>query len=95
MQRQIDMKIKLLDDRVLVKMNNNDNTTDSGIILSTKNTTKEKGIIVAVSDKVKDFKIGDEITKFKNSQGVSYQIDNQEYLILRTSLKHCQIEFVN
>lgn len=85
----------LLGERVLVKMNDAETTTKSGIILAKEDHVKNVGVVVAIGNKVDNFKVGDIITKYKYTQGIPINFKGVEHLILQTSIKKCEIEFIS
>ena len=79
------MKLKPLADRVLLKSVEAEETTASGIILSTAN--KEKPVIsevVAVGPGGIVVKVGDKVVVAKYA-GTEVKLDDQEYSIVRQS----------
>lgn len=75
--------MKLLADRILVKMDNPEQKTASGIILPEAKQNKDTGIIVSVGPRVSSLKIGDKISKFTQVAGIPYEENGENYLILR------------
>lgn len=76
------MNIKPLGERVLVKMEQLQEKTASGIIIP--QTAQEKtqiGVVEAIGDEVKNIKVGDKIMHDKYA-GTSVKKDGSEYLIL-------------
>ena len=88
------MKLKPIQDRVLVKREDAEEKTSGGIIIP--DTSKEKpskGVIVAVGDGARDEKgnvipmtlrVGDKVF-FTKWGGTEIKIDGEEYSILRQS----------
>lgn len=76
------MNIKPLGERVLVKMEQLQEKTASGIIIP--QTAQEKtqiGLVAAIGEEVKNVKVGDKILHDKYA-GTSVKMDGEEYLIL-------------
>ena len=76
------MNIKPLGERVLVKIEQLQEKTASGIIIP--QTAQEKtqiGVVAAIGDEVKSVKVGEKIMHDKYA-GTSVKVDGQEYLIL-------------
>ena len=76
------MNVKPLGERVLVKVDQAEEKTASGLFIP--QTSQEKtqfGTVKAVGDDVKTVKTGDRILHDKYS-GTSLKIDNDDYLIL-------------
>ncbi|MDD2233207.1 MAG: co-chaperone GroES [Sphaerochaetaceae bacterium] len=76
------MNIKPLADRVLVKVEQLQEKTASGIIIP--QTAQEKtqiGTVAAIGDEVKNLKVGQKIMHDKYA-GTSVKMDGDEYLIL-------------
>ena len=78
-------KIKLLADRLLVLMDKAEEKTSSGIILPPSEKKADTGIVVSTGPSVTAVKPGDKISKFTQVQGVFYEENGVEYLILRES----------
>jgi chaperonin GroES len=85
----MDVSVKPLADRVLVKPAEAETTTKSGILIP--DTAKEKpmkGVVVAVGPGKKDepttVKAGDEVLYGKYS-GTEINVDGNDYLIMRES----------
>ena len=88
------MKLKPIQDRVLVKREDAEEKTSGGIIIP--DTSKEKpskGLIVAVGDGVRDekgniipmtLKVGDKVF-FTKWGGTEVKIDNEDLLIMKES----------
>ena len=82
------MKLKPVDDRILVRPTKNEEKTSAGIILP--DTAKEKpqeGEVVAVGtdeEMQKTFKVGDRVL-FSKYGGNEIKLEGQEYLILSRS----------
>jgi len=80
------MNFQPLGDRVLVKVQEAETKTASGIIIP-DNANKEKpttATVLAVSSEVEDIKIDDTIMYGKYA-GTEIVIDNTDYLVLETS----------
>lgn len=76
------MDFKPLGKRVLVKRLEETNTTISGIIIPDNAKEKpQQGEIVAVSDEIKDIKVGDKVA-FGKYSGNEIKINSNEYMIL-------------
>ncbi len=76
------MDFKPLGKRVLVKRLEDSNTTTSGIIIPDNAKEKpQQGEIVAVSDEIKDVKVGDKVA-FGKYSGNEIKIGANEYMIL-------------
>ena len=87
------MKIKLLADRVVVKMVEAEETTKSGIILTAAAQEKPQvaevlevgpGGLVDGNEVVMNVKVGDRVITSKYS-GTEIKLDGQEYIIVRQS----------
>lgn len=88
------MKLKPIQDRVLVKREDAEEKTSGGIIIP--DTSKEKpskGVVVAVGDGVRDekgniipmtLKVGDKVF-FTKWGGTEVKIDNEDLLIMKES----------
>lgn len=75
--------IKPLGDRVAIKVDDIENTTESGIILSLNSQEKpQKGSIVAIGNKVEELKEGDSVI-FSKYAGAEVKENGSDYLILR------------
>ena len=60
-----------------------DNTTQSGIILATKQTEKPiKGTIIEVSDEIAELKVGT-VVFYSKYAGVNTEIDDKPYIVLQ------------
>ena len=81
-----------INDKIIVKMNPIQETTNSGIFIPVNQQLEQQGVVVAVGNRVKLCKIGDIIQKFYAVDGVFYEEDGVEYLIFKESQ---DIEFVN
>jgi len=79
------MTIRLLKDRVLVKPSAIEETNSFGIILPENHKNRDKGVVVAVGEKVAQIKVGDTIRKFKAVTGIPYSENGIDYLILSES----------
>jgi len=79
------MKIRLLKDRVLVKPNPTEKSNIFGIILPESQQDRDKGVVVAIGERVSEIKVGDTIRKFKAVQGIPYSEEGVDYLILSES----------
>ena len=79
-------------DKMIVKMNPIQETTNSGIFIPVNQQLEQQGVVVAVGNRVKLCKIGDIIQKFYAVDGVFYEEDGVDYLIFKESR---DIEFVN
>ena len=80
------MNFQPLGDRVLVKVQEAETKTASGIIIP-DNASKEKptiATVVAVSSEVEDIKVDDKVMYGKYS-GTEISIENEDYLVLETS----------
>jgi len=86
------MKANPIGDKIIVKMNPIQETTNSGIFIPVNQQLEQQGVVVAVGNRVKLCKIGDIIQKFYAVDGVFYEEDGVEYLIFKESQ---DIEFVN
>jgi len=86
------MKANPIGDKIIVKMNPIQETTNSGIFIPVNQQLEQQGVVVAVGNRVKLCKIGDIIQKFYAVDGVRYEEDGVEYLIFKESQ---DIEFVN
>lgn len=76
------MNITPLGNRVLVKLDKQEETTVSGIVLPTdKRTRQTKGKVTQVSDTVTTVAIGD-LVMFSDSAGDVLKLDNDEYVVL-------------
>lgn len=77
------MNFKPIGERVLVERSEAETKTNSGIIIQTSSNEKPaKGVIRAVSSKIKDnFKVG-QIIAFKEYKGSEIKVDNKIYLVL-------------
>jgi len=77
------MKLQPLDDRIVVRSSEPEETTVSGLVIP--DTAKEKpqsGKVEAIGDEVKSLKVGDKIL-FDRYSGSKINIDNVEYLIVK------------
>jgi len=86
------LKANPINDKIIVKMNPIQETTNSGIFIPVNQQLEQQGVVVAVGNRVKLCKIGDIIQKFYAVDGVFYEEDGVEYLIFKESR---DIEFVN
>jgi chaperonin GroES len=78
-------KIKPLHNRVLVKRIDTETKTAGGIIIPDSAQEKPtEGVIIAVSNKVKDVKIGDKVL-FEKWGAIEIKVVNEEVLILEES----------
>ena len=80
------MNFQPLGDRVLVKVQEAETKTASGIIIP-DNASKEKpttATVLAVSSEVEDIKVDDTVMYGKYS-GTEITIENEDYLVLETS----------
>ncbi|MBO4387842.1 MAG: co-chaperone GroES [Spirochaetales bacterium] len=76
------MNIKPLGERVLVKIEQLQEKTASGIIIpQTAQEKTQTGVVEAIGDEVKTVKVGEKIMHDKYA-GTSIKIDGQDYLIL-------------
>tara|TARA_R110000868_G_scaffold65399_6_gene195659 strand:- start:19415 stop:19684 length:270 start_codon:yes stop_codon:yes gene_type:complete len=76
-------KIKPLDNRLVVIVDEVKEKTDSGILLSAENQKKQcRGVVMSIGPKIEDIKIGDYIM-FPEYAGTIVYSDGEEYLILR------------
>lgn len=93
LQEVIDMNIKPLGDRVVIKMLEAEETTKGGIILTSKAQEKPQvAEVVAVGpggtvdgkDVVMEVKVGDKVLMSQYA-GTQVKLDDEEYTILRQS----------
>ena len=76
-------KIKPLDNRLVVQVDEVKEKTDSGILLSKENQEKQcRGVVTDIGPKIEDIKIGDYIM-FPDYAGTIVYTDGEEYLIMR------------
>lgn len=76
------MNIKPLGERVLVKIEQLQEKTASGIIIpQTAQEKTQTGVVEAIGDEVKTVKVGEKIMHDKYA-GTSIKIDGQDYLIV-------------
>ncbi|MBD5445955.1 MAG: co-chaperone GroES [Mycoplasma sp.] len=77
------MNFKPIGERVLVERSEAETKTNSGIIIQTNSNEKPaKGVIKAISDKVKDdFKVGQTVA-FKEYKGSEIKVNGKNYLVL-------------
>ncbi|MBO4956776.1 MAG: co-chaperone GroES [Rickettsiales bacterium] len=88
------MKLKPIQDRVLVKREDAEEKTSGGIIiLDTSKEKPSKGVVVAVGDGARDekgniipmtLKVGDKVF-FTKWGGTEVKIDNEDLLIMKES----------
>lgn len=83
------MKIKLLEDRILVKPINNPNKSSGGIFIpETAKEKPQKGIVMSVGlgkkNEPMSVKLGDTIL-FGKYSGAELEIENKAYLLMRES----------
>ena len=79
-------------DKIIVKMQEKKETTQSGIFIPVNQQLEHQGVVVAVGNGVKHCKIGDMIQKFYAIDGIPYEEGEIEYVIFKESR---DIEFVN
>ena len=76
------MKIQPFGERITIKVIAQEETTESGLIVSTSKEKSNKGIVEALGEEVKDYiKIGD-IVIFNPNAGTSYSNSSGDYKIL-------------
>ena len=81
------MNFKPLGDRVLLKVQEAETKTASGIIIP-DTAEKEKPTIadvVAIGSDVEHVKVGDKVIYTKYARSASVTIDGQDYLVMETS----------
>jgi chaperonin GroES len=79
------MKLKPLGDRVLVKQDDAETTTKSGLIIPDNAQEKpQTGRVLDIGNECKDVSIGDQIL-FGRYAGQELDFDQQKYLIMRES----------
>lgn len=84
--------MKLLSDRILVKaLPREDNKTEAGIILNNEAKNKNDFEVVIIGKDVKNIKVGNIVTKFKNAFGTVIKYGGEDHLLLR---ENGDIEFV-
>ena len=77
--------IKPLHNRVVIKVDEIKDRTDSGILVSSDTQKKPtKGLVLAVGERVETIKLGDYIT-YPEFSGDNLMIDGELYLIMRES----------
>ena len=86
------MKAKPISDKIIVKMNKVQETTQSGVFIPVNQQSELQGVVVAVGNAVKHCKVGDMVQKFYAVDGITYEEDEVEYVIFKESR---DIEFVN
>lgn len=75
--------LKPLNEYVILTFEKEEETTKSGIILSTKEKDKQSiGIVVAVGPKVETLKPNDKVI-YQTYSGTKTTIDDKEYLIIK------------
>ena len=84
--------IKAQGDRIVVKQDDAQETTKSGIILTSQAQQKPySGVVESVGDKVtEDISIGDHII-YSRYAAVPVNVDGEEYLVIRTADVLCQL----
>jgi chaperonin GroES len=83
MIRRVNMKIRPLGERVLIKQTKQEETTKSGIVLP-DTASKEKPIIgevTAVGEAIKEIKIGDKVI-YEKYAGTEVKDNDEVYLLL-------------
>lgn len=85
--------MKLLKDRILVKpLPKEDNTSESGIILSNKPKNSNNFEVVIIGPEAeKSVKIGDVVRKFENVPGIPLEYNGVMHLLLSLD---SEVEFV-
>lgn len=86
------MKARPVGDKIIVKMNEKQETTQSGIFIPVNQQLELQGEVIAVGNTVKYCKVGDVIQKFFAVEGITYEDSGVDYLILKESQ---DVEFVN
>lgn len=79
-------------DKIIVKMNPIQETTNFGIFIPVNQQLEHQGVVVAVGNKVKYCQVGDKVQKFYAVEGISYEEGGVEYVIFSEGR---DIEFVN
>ena len=82
-----------LKDRILAEKLPNEAKTPAGIILPKDIHKDNRAKVVAIGPEVTDIKIGD-VVQYYRQTGVPYFQDNKNYLFLKTSKEHTEVEFV-
>lgn len=77
------MKVQLLHDNILVKMDEVEEKTASGIYLPERKKNRDTGEVVQIGPKVKNIKVGDRVKKFSQVKGEEILEGANRYLILR------------
>jgi chaperonin GroES len=83
MIRRVNMKIRPLGERVLIKQTKQEETTKSGIVLP-DTASKEKPIIgevTAIGEAIKEIKIGDKVI-YEKYAGTEVKDNDDVYLLL-------------
>jgi|SaaInl48_10m_RNA_FD_contig_31_751631_length_420_multi_49_in_0_out_0_2 chaperonin GroES len=81
------MNFQPIGDRVLVKVDEIETKTASGIIIP-DNASQEKPTtaeVIAIGDEVKHIKIGDKIIYAKYAKNDTVTLDEKDYLVMETS----------
>ena len=75
--------LKPLEDYVALTLEKEENTTASGIILTSEAKDKQAvGKVVAVGPKVEDLKEGDKVI-YQTYSGTKVELEQQEYLLIQ------------
>lgn len=77
--------MKLLKDRILVKMNPTQIENAAGIILPISFHEKNTGVVVLIGPEVEEIKVGDKVKKFNDVIGAEIVYEGEKVLILRES----------
>lgn len=77
--------MKLLSDRILVKIQKAEEKNSFGIILPEQQKNKDLGLVVSVGPKVQYIKVGDTVQKFTHSQGTPIDIEGVDHIFLKES----------
>lgn len=76
------MKIQPFGERITVKLLVQEETTESGLIITASKSKSNKGIVEAIGEEVKDYiKVGDTVV-FNTGVGTSYSDGTGDYKVL-------------
>ncbi|MDV3167156.1 MAG: co-chaperone GroES [Vigna little leaf phytoplasma] len=77
------LKIKPINDYIVLKYKKEEQKTAQGIYLTTEDQNKDSiGIVVNCGPKVTEIKPNDEVV-YKNYSGTKIKVENQDYLIIK------------
>ena len=80
-KRRENMKIQPFGERVALKIVQEEETTESGLVMSTSKSKTNRGVIVAVGDEVHNLEVGESII-FTIGSGTNYTDGSDEYKVI-------------